>query len=85
MAAPTSQEIADALAQSAIDPQAAAVDGQSVTAKNPHDIAFVQDRVATSIASTQRRRGISFTKLIPAGPLCDAGGTNGQFSGSGGC
>jgi hypothetical protein len=76
MAAPTDDEIADAIRQAAVDPAAASVDGQSATAQDPLKLMKIQDRVVGNAAAAQRRRGVTYSQLIPHGAAPDCGSTS---------
>ncbi len=74
------------IAQAGLDPLSASVDGQSATGRSAQDL-IAMDRYQKAAASAGlRRRGMRFSKLIPAGPCSDSGGSSvrGTFDSPGG-
>ena len=57
-------------------PASFAEEGRSETARTPDDLLKFQQIAAADVARKQRRRGISFSKLIAPGALSDNGGSD---------
>lgn len=69
-------DLSNDIATQAIKPIAAAADGQSASARPIDDLIKADQYLAGKAATSLRRRGIRFTKMIPSGPLSDAGRTS---------
>lgn len=67
-------DLADTIATEAVSPASSAADGQSATARPLADLITADRYLAAKAAMASRRKGVSFSKLIPPGPLCDGGG-----------
>lgn len=65
------------VSQLASDPHAASVDGQSVTSRAADDVIKLDNYAISKTAAAQRRRGISFSQLLPPGTMPDSGVTAG--------
>lgn len=75
-------DLSNDIAQQAVEPLTSAADGQSATGRPVADLATAENHVNALSALRKRRRGVSFTKLVPPGALPDCGGlTTGPFSG----
>ncbi len=76
------------ITQAASDPASASVDGQSATARPMGDLVMADQYLAGKAgAAVGNRRGIRFSKLLPAGPMSDQGETRpvgSSFSSGGG-
>ena len=67
-------DLTGTVATSAAGPLSASQDGASATARPIADIIAANNYLAATAAAAQsRRRGLRFTKLIPAGALSDSG------------
>lgn len=78
-------DLTPTITQAASDPQSAAVDGQSATARPMGDLIAADQYLAQkSAAAVGKRRGIRFSKLLPSGPVSDQGGTQGPGTFAGG-
>lgn len=79
-----STPLSDDLTTIAASPQSTAVDGHS-TSERPLEAVIKADQYLAGVtARSRRRRGISYTKNINAGPVSDRGGTEGGPSFNGG-
>jgi len=61
-------------------PQAASVDGLTVTGRSVLELIQADQYLAAKAAASKRRRGIRFSKAVNPGALSDAGGTLGGTS-----
>jgi hypothetical protein len=79
-------DLSDQIEQAASDPQSAAVDGQSATARPMGDLIAADQYLAAKAGMARRRRGVRFTKILASGPVSDQGQTRplGSFGGGGG-
>jgi antitoxin (DNA-binding transcriptional repressor) of toxin-antitoxin stability system len=68
-------DLSNDIAQQAVEPIAAAVDGQSATGRPVADLIAADQYLAGKAAARRRRRGIRFTKLTTPGGLPDNGRT----------
>lgn len=68
-------DLSNDIAQQAVEPISSTADGQSATARSTADMVTADQYLAQKKAAKKRRRGISFTKLVPPGPADDCGRT----------
>lgn len=62
------------IAEEAAAPVSSTADGQTATARPLADMITADRYLAAKAAIAKRRRGVTFGKLIPPGPLADGGG-----------
>ena len=70
---PNANDLTTAIQQAAGDPSAVTSDGISVTARPVADLIAADQYLAGKVAAKQRRRGITFTKLVTPGAVSDNG------------
>lgn len=68
-------DLSNDIAQQAVEPISSAADGQSSTGRSTADMIAADQYLAQKAAAKKRRRGVSFTKLVPPGPADDCGRT----------
>lgn len=61
------------IAQAGADPLSSTSDGQSATARSAQDLIALDRYQKAAAAASLTRRGLRFSKLIPAGPASDQG------------
>lgn len=73
------------IATQALEPSSVSADGQSASARPVADLVTAQQFLDARSAMRKRRRGVTFTKLVPPGAACDEGRTGvGAFNTPGG-
>ena len=71
MAQPT--DLAGEIASQAVEPSSSASDGQSATARPVADLIAADRYLAAKAAAVGRRKGMTFSKLVPPGCTPDVG------------
>lgn len=77
-------DLVDAIATQATEPISSATGGQSATGRTTADTIQAVQHLEMRTAVRKRRRGLTFTKLIPAGPEPDGGRSLPDFGRPGG-
>lgn len=81
---PTPAEMIDDVATQALEPVSSSTADQSATSRSVPDMLQAVQAIEMRTAVRKRRRGIAFTKLIPAGALPDSGRALPGFERAGG-
>jgi hypothetical protein len=66
-------DLTDVIAEEAASPSSSASDGQSATGRPLADLIAADRYLAAKAAAQSRRKGLTFSKLIPPGTLPDGG------------
>lgn len=77
-------DLSQTIADEAAAPLSSSSDGQASTGRPIADLIAADRYLAAKAAAGQRRRGLSFSKLIPPGTLPDNGGACGPTPFGGG-
>lgn len=72
------------IVQAALEPASASADGQSATGRSIADLIAADQYLAGKVAAKQKRRGLTFSKIVPAGAISDDGTTLGGSAFGGG-
>jgi hypothetical protein len=66
-------DLSDQIQQAAADPASVSSDGQSVSTRPVDQLVTADQYLAAKVEVKKRRRGVTFSKLVPPGALPDCG------------